>query len=63
LLSGGPPFIKYGSPDVIRINPGQLDVGSFKVTVFLSDGKLQNTYPLDITIGNTAPTFASSPIN
>jgi hypothetical protein len=63
LQSGGPTFITLINTDVINISPALLDVGSFEVTVVLSDGKLQNTYPLGITITNTAPIFTSNPID
>jgi hypothetical protein len=38
-------------------------VGLFTVNVVLSDGFLQNAYLLDVTITNTAPIFASNPID
>ncbi len=38
-------------------------MGSFTVTVFLSDGLLKNTFPLGVTVTNTAPTFVSNPVN
>jgi hypothetical protein len=63
LQSGGPSFITLVNSDVISISPGVLDVGSFTVTVIISDGLLQNIYLLDVTITNAAPIFASNPID
>jgi hypothetical protein len=61
LQSGGPSFITFTSPNVLNINPGLLDVGAYSVTSIVSDGSLSTSYPIGVSITNTAPTFVSNP--
>ena len=61
MQSGGPSFITFTSPNVLNINPGLLDVGAYSVTTIVSDGSLSTSYPIDVSITNTAPTFVSNP--
>jgi hypothetical protein len=60
LLSGGPSFISFVMPDFISITPGLADLGLYTVTVVLSDGLLQSTFPLQVTITNAPPTSTSN---
>jgi hypothetical protein len=61
LQSGAPTFITFTSPNILNINPGLLDVGSYSVNSIVSDGSLSTTYPISVSVTNTAPTFDSNP--
>jgi len=61
LQSGGPTFITFTSPNILNINPGLSDVGSYSVNSIVSDGIISTTYPISVSVTNTAPKFASNP--
>ena len=61
MQSGGPTFITFTSPNILNINPGLSDVGSYSVNSIVSDGSLSTTYPISVLVTNTAPKFASNP--
>ncbi len=55
IISGGPSFVTFTLPDILKINPALTDVGKSSVKVKLDDGIGQKIYTLVIVVSNTAP--------